>query len=74
MTESIIGILLALFAAGFAVWLFWQDWRYEKDERQQAKKQVWRKAKRQENARWYAETREADTRADLVRRWEELDV
>lgn len=74
MIEFIISTSLALFAAGFAVWLFVQDFRYEMDERKQAKKEVWRKCKRKENAKWYAETREADTRADLVRRWEELDV
>ena len=72
MIEFVVRTSLALFAAGFSIWLFWQDWQYEKDDRKQAKKQVWREEKRKENAKWYAETREADTRADLIRHWEEL--
>lgn len=67
MIESIVGIVLALFAALFAIWLLVMDIRFEQDERKQAEKQVMRQEKKAENAEWYAKTREQLDREQLFR-------
>lgn len=67
-----IGITIALILAFIAiVWMTWQEWRKDCIHEERKNYRAW---KQQDNIRWYADQRTEDTRADLIRVWEGLDV
>lgn len=67
----IAGAVLALI---FVLWCVDKYFAEENADRARRRRAVRRKKIIEDNAKWYADTRTGDARADLVRVWEELDV
>ena len=76
MTELICcgWIAFAVLGLLFVFWCVDKWFAAENDDRKRRLRAAQRESVIEYNRQWYAYTRAEDTRADLVRRWEELDV
>lgn len=67
-------IAFAVLAMIFVLWCVEKWFAAENDARKRRIRDAKRRDVIEYNRQWYAYTRAEDTRADLMRKWEELDV